>query len=210
MVKYIFLVLIALLFFSCKKNDQNFNKQVSISDVTNENNYEISSKKESDTIVLINGKNNQYTLHGYKDVKNNKKIGWWKIKDKTNEFLYEIEFVSADTNKENQIKFYEKGKLINQFSQYYNIVYKNNGYEFKFYFPKYKSEKTRVEFHYMIEENKIIEDKSIDCKPEKDYYICFIPGEKKDKSIAGVATFFSESEIKGETTFSSVSMFVNN
>ncbi|WP_159477327.1 hypothetical protein [Chryseobacterium sp. 18068] len=210
MMKYIFLFLIAFLFFSCKKNNRNDNQKINISDITNEKNYKMTSKKENDTVVQISGENNQYILHGSKDVKNNKKIGWWKIEDKTNKFLYEIEFISANPNKENQIKFYNKGKLITRFSQYCDIVYKNNGYEFKFYFPKYNNEKTRVEFDYMTENNNIIEDKSIDCKIEKDYYICFIPRDKKDHSIAGVATFFSESENKGEATFSSVSMFVSN
>lgn len=209
-MKYIFLFLTAFLFFSCKKNNRNDNQKINISDITNEKNYKISSKKENDTVAQISGENNQYILHGYKDVKNNKKIGWWKIEDKTNEFLYEIEFISANANKENQIKVYDNGKLINRFSQYCDIVYKNNGYEFKFYFPKYENEKTRVEFDYMAENNNLIEDKNIECKKEKDYYICFISADKKDQSIAGVATFFSESENNAETTFSSVSMFVKN
>jgi hypothetical protein len=208
--KIFFLLLIIFLFFSCKKNDKNFSKQVNIQDITNEDNYAISRKKENDSIILISGESNQYTLQGYKNVKNNEKIGWWKVKDKTNDFLYEIEFLSVNMEKENQIKFYEEGKLINRFSQYYDVIYKNNGYEFKFYFPKYKDEKTRVEFNYMTKNNNTIEDKRIDCKTENGYYICFIPGEKKEKSIAGVATFFSESKNKKETAFSSVSMFVNN
>lgn len=209
-MKYIFLFLTAFLFFSCKKNDKKNNEKVEISNITNEKNYEISSKKENDTVFQINGENNQYILNGYKDVKNNKKIGWWKIKDKTNNFLYEIEFISANANKENQIKFYDKGKLINRFSQYCDMVYKNNGYEFKFYFPKDENEKTRVEFNYMAENKNRIEDKNIECKKEKDYYICFIPADKKNQSISGIATFFSERENEAETTFSSVSMFVNN
>lgn len=208
-VKNFVLLLSIFLSFSCEK-DKKLSKQVSIQDITNEDNYTISSKKENDSIILISGESNQYTLQGYKNVKNNEKTGWWKVKDKINDFLYEIEFLSVNTEKENQIKFYEEGKLINRFSQYYDVIYKNNGYEFKFYFPKYKNEKTRVEFSYMAKNNNTIEDKRIDCITENGYYICFIPAEKKEKSIAGVATFFSESENKKETTFSSASMFVTN
>lgn len=208
--KNIFLFLIIFLLFSCNKNEKKINKQINIQDITNENNYTISSKKENDSIILISGESDQYILQGHKNIKNNEKTGWWKVKDKTNGFLYEIEFLSVDMEKENQIKFYQEGKLINRFSQYYDVSYKNNGYEFKFYFPKYKDEKTRVEFNYMTNNNNTIEDKRINCKNENGYYTCFIPGEKKDKSIAGVATFFSESKNKKETTFSSASMFVNN
>ncbi|ASK30483.1 hypothetical protein CEY12_10350 [Chryseobacterium sp. T16E-39] len=50
--KNFFLLLIIFLFFSCKKNDKNFSKQVNIQDITNEGNYAISTKKENDSPQL--------------------------------------------------------------------------------------------------------------------------------------------------------------
>ncbi|WP_419868352.1 hypothetical protein [Chryseobacterium sp. CT-SW4] len=63
------------MFFSCKKDEY----KVNISDIPNENNFEITNKKENDSIYQINGKNDQYTLKGFKDIKNNRRVGWWKV-----------------------------------------------------------------------------------------------------------------------------------
>lgn len=205
-MKHIFLFIVIFVLFSCNKEQEKIN----ISDITNEDNYKISNTEENDTIIQISGENNQYKLKGYKDIKNNTRVGWWKIKDKNNNYLYEIEYISLDKNKENQIKFYRNNKLVNKFSKYYDVVYNNNGYQFKFYFPQYSNEKVRIEFGYMTKDDKVVEDKNVVCKKENDYYTCFIPVKNKDQLIAGIVTQFTESIKKNEKiVLSSTSMYVN-
>lgn len=207
-MKNIFLFLSICMLISCEKSD----KKVEIANITNESNYEITRKKENDTIYQITGENNQYhLLSGYKDVKNKRKIGWWKIKDKVNEYQYEIQFVFLKKNKENQIKVYKSGKLINEFSMYYNILYINNGYQFKFYFPKYNNEDKEVEFGYITSDGSTTPTrKTIKCKKENDSYNCFIPVKNKYQLIAGIVTqFVTSEEINDKISLSSTSMYVS-
>lgn len=183
-----------------------------LSDITNESNYVITSKKENDTITQINGKNNEYILKGYKDIKNNVKVGWWEIQDVKNNYLYKIEYISLDKNKENQIKFFENGNLINRFSQYYDALYRNNGYQFKFYFLSYSNEDVKVEFSYITTDGTTPPlRKTMKCKRENDYYICFIPVKHKNQLIAGtVNKFSSENKRNDDVLLSSTTMYVYN
>lgn len=207
-MRSIFLLMITFLLFSCRKEE----KKIKLSDITNESNYRITSKKENDTIIRINGKNDEYTLKGYKDVKNNVKVGWWEVHDIKKDHLYKIEYISLDKNKENQVKFFEKGRLINRFSQYYEALYRNNGYQFKFYFPLDASENAKVEFDYITTDGTTRPlKKIIKCKKENDYYICFISVKDKNQLIAGTVNKFS-SKNKGDNNIllSSTSMYVYN
>lgn len=204
-MKYTFLIICVLALFSCGKENKP-----SISEITNEKNYKITLKKENDTIYQISGESNQFLLKGFKDIKHNRKLGWWKVKNKKNGDLYEIEFVFLKDNKENQVKFYKKNQLINRFSQYYDTFYTNNGYQFKFYFPTFADENVRVEFDYVTSDstNDPLK-KTLECKKENDYYVCFIPVKNKNQLIAGIATIFTEKEDKGKIRLSASSMYVN-
>jgi hypothetical protein len=207
-MKHFFLFISIFTLFSCKKTEE----KVKLSDITNENNYKIVNKKENDTIYHITGESKQYSLlSGYKDIKNNVKVGWWKIKDKKNNYRYEIEYISLDKNKENQIKFYKNNQLINRFSQYYDIKYTNKGFEFKFYFPQNNYESTKVEFGYIMSEGTAPPTRTtINCEKQKDYYICFIPVKDKNQLIAGIVTeFATEKEINKKITLSANNMYVN-
>ncbi len=203
-----FLCLIMCILISCKKDE----KQVEISDITNEKNYKITSKKENDTIYQIVGENDQYhLLSGYKDIKNKRKIGWWKVKDKLNGYLYEIQFVFLKENQENQIKVYKDNKLINQFSRYYDVIYNDSNYQFKFYFPHNSNKDVKVEFGYITSDGAASPARTtITCKKENDYYTCFIPVKNKDQLIAGIVTeFASENKENNSISLSSASMYVN-
>ncbi|UCA61228.1 hypothetical protein KB553_06770 [Chryseobacterium rhizoplanae] len=207
-MKYIFLFIAIFMLFSCKKTEN----KIKLSYITDDKNYKTIKKQENDTIYQISGENKQYILlSGYKDVKNGVKVGWWRIKDKNNNYLYEIEYISLNKNKENQIKFYNNGELINSFSQYYDIKYVNNGYEFKFYFPQNNYESTKVEFSYITSDNIIPPTREmITCKKEGDYYICFIPVKNKNQLIAGVVTEFTTSKgVGGKIQLTANSMYVN-
>ena len=207
-MKNTFLFLIIYMLISCKENKQ----KVQISDITNESNYEIISKKENDTIYQISGENNRYHLiSGYKDIKNKRKIGWWEIKDKSNEYIYKIQFVFLKENKENQIKVYKDGNLINRLSRYYNTLYNNNGYQFRFYFPQYHEEDVNIEFQYVTSDDTTPPlRKTIKCIKEGDYYTCFIPVKDKKQLIAGIVTeFTSENKENDDILLSSTSMYVN-
>lgn len=144
-MRSIILLIIVFVLFSCRKEQE----KIKLSDITNESNYKITRKKENDTIIQMNGENDEYILKGYKDIKNNVKVGWWEIHDIKKDYLYKIEYISLDKNKENQVKFFEKGHLINRFSQYYETLYDNDGYQFKFYFPLDANEDAKVEFDYI-------------------------------------------------------------
>ncbi len=205
-IKYVS-VLILITGFSCN----NEKTEVKISDITNESNYEITEIKVNDSVIQIEGDNSRYKLNGYKDIKNNVKIGWWKIEDRIRNEQYEIEYISLDKNKENQIKFYKEKKLIKKFSHYYTFDYQNGGYLFKFYFPKFPNEKKEVEFDYMTKgDNDSMTSKKIECKEEINYYSCFIPVENKNQLIVGIVTEFSEIDQSNKIFLSSKSMYVRN
>lgn len=194
--------------FACRKEQE----KIKLSDITNESNYKITSKKENDSIIRINGKNDRYTLEGYKDIKNNVKVGWWEIHDIKKDYLYKIEYISLGKNKENQVKFFEKGHLITHFSQYYEAIYNNNGYLFKFYFPLDINEDAKVEFDYITTDGTVPPmKKTIKCKKENNYYICFVPVKDKNQLIAGTVNKFSSRD-KGNNNIllSSTSMYVYN
>ncbi|KXH83742.1 hypothetical protein [Chryseobacterium kwangjuense] len=207
-MRNIFLLIIVVVLFSCIKEQE----KIKLPDITNESNYRITSKKENDTVIKINGENDEYTLTGYKDIKNNVKVGWWEVRDIKKDHLYKIEYISLDKNKENQVKFFEKGHLINRFSQYYETLYHNNGYEFKFYFPLYSNEDAKVEFGYITTDGTTPPlRKTIKCKKENDYYICFIPLKDKNQLIAGTVNKFSSKNDKNNSILlSSTSMYVYN
>ncbi|WP_241309422.1 hypothetical protein [Chryseobacterium arthrosphaerae] len=206
-MKYFFLSIILFTLFSCKKVQE----KVKVSDIVNESNYKITYKKENDTITQIHGENKQYTLKGYKDIKNNVKVGWWEVEDKQNNYLYKIEYISLDKNKENQVKFYMNNKLINKYSQYYDIIYSNGIYQFKFYFQEYNNEDIKIEFGYITSDGSTPPlRKTIICKKENDYYTCFIPVKDKNQLIAGIVTEFATSnEVNEKILLSSKSMYVN-
>ncbi|MGE8555718.1 MAG: hypothetical protein ACN6OB_17505 [Chryseobacterium jejuense] len=207
-MKYFFLFSSIFLLFSCKKTEE----KIKLSDITNDKNYKITSKQENDTIYHISGENKRYNLlSGYKDIKNGIKVGWWKITDKKSNYLYEIEYISLNKNKENQVKFYNNGELINRFSQYYDIKYTNKGYEFKFYFPQNNYESTKVEFGYITSDGIAPPTRlTIICKKENDYYICFIPVKNKNQFIAGIVTEFTTSkEVSGKIQLAANNMYVN-
>lgn len=206
-MKHIFLFILILMLFSCEKAE----KTIKLSDITNESSYKITSKKENDTITQIQGQSKQYVLKGYKDIKNNVKVGWWKIKDIKNNYLYEIEYLFLDKNKENQIKFYQNGQLINQFSKYYNVLYSNNGYQFQFYFPENPKRDVKVEFGYITSDGSTPPlRKTIKCKKESCYYTCLIPVKNKDQLIVGMVTeFASENKGNDNVLLSATTMTVN-
>lgn len=206
-MRNIFLLTIVLGLFSCKKQQE----KIKLPDITNESNYRITSKKENDTVVKIIGENDEYTLTGYKDIKNNVKVGWWEVRDIKKNNFYKIEYISLDKNKENQVKFFVKGHLINRFSQYYEATYRNNEYEFKFYFPIHSNEDTKVEFSYITTAGTTAPlSKTIKCKKENDYYICFVPVKDKNQLIAGTVNKFSSKNDKNNILLSSTSMYVYN
>lgn len=206
-MKNLFLLLAISTLFSCKKEQE----KIKLSDIVNENNYKITYSKENDTINQIYGESKQYILKGYKDIKHNVRVGWWKIEDKQNNDLYEIEYISLDKSKENQFKFYRNNKLVNHYSQYYDITYNNGRYQFKFYFPKYNNEDSKVEFGYITSDGTTTPlRKTINCKKENDYYICFVPVKNKDQLIAGIATeFTSNKDTSGKIQLTANNMYVN-
>lgn len=182
---FLFIVTVFIL-FSCRKKAE---ERIRLSDVTNESDYKMTvQKKVSDTVVIVKGENARYILKGYKDIKHNEKVGWWKLEDKKNNYRYEIEYIPGQ-KKENQCQVYKNGKLINQLSQYYDVLYRDNSYHFKFYFPQYYSyESVYVEFRY--EDPNTFTRKTIKCKKENDYYICSVPVKNKDQLIIGTAIEF--------------------
>jgi len=207
-MKYFFLFISLSFIYSCSKTEE----QIKLPDLTNESNYKIVSKRENDTIYKISGENKHYKLlSGYKDIKNNVKVGWWKIKDKKNNHLYEIEYISLDKNKENQIKLYDNNRLIKRFSQYYEVKYINKGYEFKIYFPQNDYEHVNVEFGYITSDGSSLPlRKTITCNNENDHYKCFIPVQNEHQLIAGIVTeFASRKKANDKVLLSAKTMYVN-
>ncbi len=179
--RYVLLVFLFLLVFSCKKekkdNYENLSSSEYFSIATNLKNLKnIEKYKINDSLYKVRGFFNNYIISGYVN-ENNIRIGWWIASDKnTKDLLAKLDYKLID-NKEfvNQYILFKNRKIDTLNSKFYRFSRVHDSIKYKFYMPV-QSNETRSEgklnYRYFIKgkvkrhlECKGIKNKNIfDCE----------------------------------------------
>lgn len=193
MFKISLLFLLSIIIIACKKNAG----PPSLDELTNLKNYSIVETKINDTITKISGENSEYLIGGNFNKSQNKREGWWKIKNKKRDEIIEIEYVNLKKEKLNQIKTYVNGILVKSLSRYYVIENTDEKFGVKFYFienlenmKKNEPRKEKYEVTYRILDtvsNTIQRQSTADLQKSKNYYYFETPKNKNENGMVGFA-----------------------
>lgn len=179
-----------ILIISCTENKKENTEETflgSVDTFTDLNKYEINEKTINDSIVRIEGINQNYTIEGNFIKKSNKKIDWWQIvdrKDSTNKLKIQY-LLFEGKNIVNQIKSYKKGKIDTLNSKFYLMKSIDDSLKYSFYLPLRKNKIISSKFYYQIGATEYIKI----CSKKFNHYECSIKKTYDGKPILGV---FSE------------------
>lgn len=184
----IYMVILVLL-VNCTNNKKDNEKETflgSVDTFTDLNKYKINERNINDSIVRIEGINQNSTIEGDFNKKKNKKIGWWQIvdrKDSTNKLKIQY-LLFEDKNIINQIKSYKKGKTDTLNSKFYLVENIGDSLKYSFYLPLRKNKIISSKFYYKREAKEGIKI----CSRKFNHYECFIKKPNDNKLVLGIFT----------------------
>lgn len=206
-------LLLLLFIFSCKGSSEKDNNREKIDRLINISSYKIKKKVINDTIIKIEGKNDNYYITGYLNSKRKKRDNWWKITSINNQKkILDIEYILIGNEEiKNQIIFYKNNKIDSLSSKFYKIKPKELGYLVSIYLPQSKFKTTSAKFKYnIIKKKNGVKSYIVNCIKKENKYSCIVDASEygNEISIKGIFRQFSELKNKDSVILESNMMFI--